>query len=75
MQTASSQGLEPVCSALDYCPKAVLGGGTEISTSELVTDLNFLNFKLGRDRCGGDAHSGLESQCLCSAHTPVLVAV
>lgn len=75
MQTASSQGLGPVCSALDYCPKAVLGGGTEISTSELVTDLNFLNFKLGRDHCDGDAHSGLEFQCFCSAHTPVLVAV
>lgn len=75
MQTASSQGLGPVCSALDYCPKAVLGRGTEIFTSELDTDLNFLNFKLRKDHCGGDAYPQLESQCLCSAHTPVPVAV
>lgn len=68
MQTTSSQRLGPVCSALDYCPKAGLGRGTEISTSELVTDLNFLNFKLGRDHCGGDAYSGLESQCLQCSH-------
>lgn len=75
MQTASSIGLGLVCSALDCCPKAVLGRGTEIFTSELVTDLNFLNFKLRRDHCGGDAHPWLESQCLSSAHTPVPVAV
>lgn len=75
MQTAPSQGLGPVCSALDYCPKAVLGRGTETSTSELFTDLNFLYFKPGGDHCGGDANAWLESQSVCNAHTSVLAAV
>lgn len=75
MQTAPSPGLGPVCSALDYCPKAMLGRGTEASMSELLTDLNFFYFKPGRDRCGRDANAGLESQSLCNAHTSVLAAV
>lgn len=75
MQTTLSQGLGPICSALDCCPKAVLGRGTEISTSELFSDLNCLFFKPRRGCCGGDANAGFESQSLCNAHTLVLAAV
>ena len=53
----------------------MLGRGTEISMSELFTDLNFLYFKAGRDRCSGDANAGIESQSLCNVHALVLAAV
>lgn len=57
--------VQPWTTAQKQCLAEVL---TEISTSELATDLNFLHFKIGRDHCAGDAYSGLESQCLQSSH-------
>lgn len=75
MQTVPSQGLGPVCSALDYCPKAVLGRERHYDFHVGAVCWFKFPFKPGRDCSGGDAFAGLESRSLCDAHTSVLAAV